>query len=125
MAINERTKQRIISKFKTHESDTGSPEVQVALLSRKIEGLTGHLKSHRKDFDSRRGLLKMVGKRRRLLGFLKRENLERYRGLIKKLKIKENTSEEGIFATHLAAKTPVPEGPHEAAEPEEELASEE
>ncbi len=78
-----------MSSYKTHASDTGSPEVQVALLSERIEHLTEHFKTHRKDHHSRRGLLMMVGTRRRLLDYLKRTNADRYRELINKLGIRK------------------------------------
>ena len=81
-------KQEIIEKYKTHEKDTGSPEVQIAILSDRINHLTEHFKVHAKDFHSRRGLLKLVGQRRRLLDYLKKKDLERYRGLIKELGIR-------------------------------------
>lgn len=79
------SKQEIIENYKTHENDTGSPEVQIALLSERISHLTEHFKVHAKDHHSRRGLLKLVGQRRRLLTYLKDKDLERYRELIKKL----------------------------------------
>lgn len=78
-------KTTIIEEHKTHEGDTGSPEVQVALLSARILQLTEHLKEHKKDHHSRRGLLMMVGKRRRLLNYLSKTDIERYRSLISKL----------------------------------------
>lgn len=78
-------KQTLISEYRRGETDTGSPEVQVALLSRRIAELTEHLKTHKKDHHSRRGLLQMVGRRRRLLEYLKREDIERYRELIGRL----------------------------------------
>ena len=78
-------KLETINKFRQHEGDTGSPEVQIALLSERIAHLTEHLKSNHKDHHSRRGLLKMVGKRRALLDYLKRKDLERYRKLIETL----------------------------------------
>lgn len=81
-------KQEIISKYKTHEKDTGSPEVQIALLSNRITYLTEHFKSHKKDHHSRRGLLKIVGQRRRLLDYLKKKDVERYRAIIKQLGIR-------------------------------------
>ncbi len=81
-------KQEIIEKYKTHDKDTGSPEVQIALLSDRINHLTEHFKTHAKDFQSRRGLLKLVGQRRRLLDYLKKKDLTRYRGLIKELGIR-------------------------------------
>jgi len=81
-------KQEIIEKFKKHESDTGSPEVQIALLSERITYLTEHFRSHAKDHHSRRGLLKLVGQRRRLLDYLKRKDVEGYRAIIKTLGIR-------------------------------------
>lgn len=87
MLATER-KQEIIEQFKTHEGDTGSPEVQIALLSERIIYLTEHFRSHAKDHHSRRGLLKIVGQRRRLLDYLKSKNVERYRTVIKALKIR-------------------------------------
>lgn len=82
-------KTDIIGAHKTHEKDTGSPEVQIALLSNRITYLTEHFKSHAKDHHSRRGLLKLVGQRRRLLDYLKKTNLERYRSIIDKLGIRK------------------------------------
>ncbi len=78
-------KNETIEKYKTHDTDTGSPEVQVALLTDRINTLTEHFKVHKKDFHSRRGLLKLVGQRRKLLDYLKKKDLERYRQLIKSL----------------------------------------
>lgn len=89
MALQREVKQDLISKYKTHESDTGSPEVQIALLTKRIEGLTEHFKSHVKDNHSRRGLLKMVSQRRQLLDYLKRQNVERYQQVIAKLGIRK------------------------------------
>lgn len=81
-------KKEIIEKYKTHDSDTGSPEVQVALLSERITYLTDHFRTHKKDHHSRRGLLKIVGQRRRLLDYLKSKDVERYRTLIQGLGIR-------------------------------------
>lgn len=78
-------KDDIVEQFRRHEGDTGSPEVQVALLTARIQHLTGHLQQHRKDHHSRRGLLKMVGQRRRLLRYLRNEDVMRYRELVKTL----------------------------------------
>jgi small subunit ribosomal protein S15 len=78
-------KKETIEKYKTKENDTGSPEVQVALLTERINHLTEHIKVHKKDHHSRRGLLKMVGQRRRILGYLKKKDIERYRNLIQSL----------------------------------------
>ena len=82
-------KREVIQSFRVHETDTGSPEVQIALLSNRIGYLTEHLKEHKKDHHSRRGLLKLVGQRRRLLNYLKRKDIERYRSLIKDLGIRK------------------------------------
>ncbi len=79
------TKQRIITEYATHEGDTGSPEVQVALLSHRISHLTEHLKQHKHDHHSRRGLLLLVGQRRRLLNYLKKTDTERYRSIVERL----------------------------------------
>ncbi len=78
-------KEEIIQEHRTHEGDTGSPEVQVAVLTRRIAHLTEHLREHKHDFHSRRGLLKLVGRRRRLLTYLQKKDVERYRALIAKL----------------------------------------
>ncbi len=78
-------KETIIDEFKTHPQDTGSPEVQVALLTRRIQYLTEHFKSFKKDHHSRRGLLRLVGRRRRLLDYLKQKDISRYRSLIERL----------------------------------------
>ena len=89
MALLRERKQEIITQFKTHDTDTGSPEVQIAILTRRIEELTEHFKMHVKDNHSRRGLLKMVSKRRRLLDYLKKQNFERYQQVIGKLGIRK------------------------------------
>lgn len=89
MALDKAKKQEIIEKYKLHETDTGSPEVQIAILTERINQLTEHLNIHKKDFHSRRGLLKMVGHRRRLLNYLKSKDIERYRTLIEKLDIRK------------------------------------
>lgn len=86
--LTKADKDKIIEKFKTHKNDTGSPEVQIAILSAEIDDLTGHLKTHKKDHSSRRGLLGKVASRRKLLMFLQKESEERYEKLIKALKIK-------------------------------------
>jgi small subunit ribosomal protein S15 len=88
MALAVERKNEIISEYKTHEGDTGSPEVQVALLTARIAELTDHLRSHPKDFHSRRGLLMMVGQRRRLLNYLNSKDIGRYRSLIARLGIR-------------------------------------
>ena len=88
MGIPQQQKRGVIEQFKLHDGDTGSPEVQVALLSQRIDYLTGHFKVHVKDHHSRRGLLMLVGQRRRLLDYLKTSEYERYRSLIHRLGIK-------------------------------------
>ena len=88
MTMTKERKAEIITQFAAKENDTGSPEVQVALLTERITSLTGHLKSHKKDNHSRRGLLMMVNRRSRLLKYLRETNLESYRSLIEKLKIR-------------------------------------
>jgi len=85
MALQKDEKRAIIEKFKLHDNDTGSPDVQVAILTERINLLSEHLKAHKKDLHSRQGLLKMVGKRRRVLNYLLREAPERYKKLIAKL----------------------------------------
>ena len=87
MSLTIDEKQNTVSKYAIHEGDTGSPEVQIALLTLQIEKLSEHLKDHRKDNHSRRGLLQMVGKRRRLIQYLKDSELSRYTELSKKLKV--------------------------------------
>ncbi|MGQ0735788.1 MAG: 30S ribosomal protein S15 [Acidobacteriota bacterium] len=89
MALTKDKKETVIGSYRTHEKDTGSPEVQVALLSERITYLTEHFKSHTKDHHSRRGLLKLVGQRRRLLDYLKSKDSDRYTELIKRLGIRK------------------------------------
>lgn len=89
MTTTKQQKTDLISQYRTHDGDTGSPEVQIALLSNRISYLTEHFKSHAKDHHSRRGLLKLVGRRRRLLDYLKKTDLERYRTIIDKLGIRK------------------------------------
>lgn len=85
MPLDAATKTSIMTEYATHEGDTGSPEVQVAMLSRRIKDLTEHLKEHKHDHHSRRGLLLLVGQRRRLLNYLKKTDISRYRALIERL----------------------------------------
>ena len=85
MALAKETKEQIVSDFRTHEADTGSPQVQVALLSKRINELTDHFKTHKKDNHSRRGLLKMVSQRRSMLDYLKREDIEQYHEVVSRL----------------------------------------
>lgn len=87
--LSPEEKTKIIEKYKLHETDTGSPEVQIALLTEEIKRLLLHLKKHPKDFHSKRGLLKMVAKRRKFLRYLKEEDEERYKSLIKKIGLKK------------------------------------
>ena len=86
--LTQEAKQEIMKKYAVHEGDTGSPEVQIAVLTARIQYLTEHLKEHKKDHHSRRGLLKMVGHRRRLLSYLYKTDIERYRSIIAKLEIR-------------------------------------
>jgi small subunit ribosomal protein S15 len=89
MALVQEKKQELVQKYKRHDKDTGSPEVQVALLSERIAYLTEHFKTHKKDHHSRRGLLKLVGQRRRLLDYLKATDAGRYKALIEQLGIRK------------------------------------
>ncbi|MCX7944786.1 MAG: 30S ribosomal protein S15 [Deltaproteobacteria bacterium] len=89
MELDARLKKEIIEKFKTHDRDTGSPEVQIALLTEKIKNLTEHFKVHTKDFHSRRGLIKLVSKRRKLLDYLRLKDFNRYQRLITELGIRK------------------------------------
>jgi small subunit ribosomal protein S15 len=89
VALNKERKTELIGNYKTHEGDTGSPEVQVAILSERITYLTEHFKVHAKDHHSRRGLLQLVGQRRRLLDYLKRKDTDRYAELIRRLGIRK------------------------------------
>jgi small subunit ribosomal protein S15 len=89
MGIALEQRQGVIEQFRVHQTDTGSPEVQVALLSQRIDHLTGHFKIHVKDHHSRRGLLKLVGQRRRLLDYLKKSDFDRYQSLIQRLGIRK------------------------------------
>ena len=84
MALDPAVKQQIIKEYATHEGDTGSPEVQIAVLSRRIKDLTEHLKEHKHDHHTRRGLMGLVGRRRRMLGYLQNVDIERYRALIER-----------------------------------------
>jgi small subunit ribosomal protein S15 len=85
MATAKETKEQILQNYRTHESDTGSPQVQVALLTQRINELTDHFKTHKKDNHSRRGLLKMVSQRRSLLDYLKRKDIEQYHKIVERL----------------------------------------
>lgn len=89
MVMDAVKKKAVMSAHAKHEGDTGSPEVQVALLTARIEGLTEHFKEHKKDFHSRTGLLKLVGRRRNLLSYLKNTDVQRYRALIEKLGLRK------------------------------------
>ena len=89
MSLETVAKARVITQYRLHDTDTGSPEVQVALLSQRIEYLTEHFKTHKKDHHSRRGLLKLVGKRRRLLDFLKKSDVDRYRKVVGALNLRK------------------------------------
>jgi small subunit ribosomal protein S15 len=89
VGLSTEQKQEIIDRYRLHDADTGSPEVQVAILSERINYLTGHFKVHGKDHHSRRGLIKLVGQRRRLLNYLKNKDIERYRTLIEQLGLRK------------------------------------
>jgi small subunit ribosomal protein S15 len=89
MALQTEQKNEIIESFRVHETDTGSPEVQIALLTTRINDLTDHLRTHRHDHHSRRGLLKLVGQRRRLLAYLQKKDVERYRATITRLGLRK------------------------------------
>ena len=95
--MDKQLKQEIIAKYAIHEGDTGSPEVQIAILTERINHLTEHLKTHKKDHHSRRGLLKMVGKRRGLLNYLMKKDITRYRELIARLELRVKM---GGFSAH-------------------------
>ncbi len=88
MTITQERKQQILSDYQVHETDTGSPDVQVAILTARIEGLTQHLKQNKKDHSSRRGLLKLIGRRRRLLSYIQEHDYEHYQQLIRRLGIR-------------------------------------
>jgi len=89
VALPAEEKQAIIEKYRLHEQDTGSPEVQIAILTERINSLTEHLKEHKKDHHSRRGLLKMVGQRRNLLNYLREKDIERYRAIVDRLGLRK------------------------------------
>lgn len=89
MALHSSVKAEIVQKFGRHEGDTGSPEVQISLLTERINVLTDHFKAHKKDFHSRRGLLQLVGRRRRLLDYLRNTNVQRYRELVTQLGLRK------------------------------------
>lgn len=89
MVMTPADKAKVIDEYKMHEGDTGSPEVQIALLTSRIEYLTDHFKTHKKDFHSRTGLLKLVGQRRKLLNYLKKTEIQRYRDIIQRLGLRK------------------------------------
>lgn len=89
MAITKERRQEVIKQYATHEGDTGSSEVQIALLTERINDLTEHFKVHKKDFAGRLGLLKLVGQRRRLLNYVRKNDIERYRGIVKSLNLRK------------------------------------
>ena len=92
--LDKKKKKKLIEKFKTHANDTGSPEIQIAILTEEIKELTDHLKEHKKDYSSRRGLIRKVSLRRKLLRYLEKENEESFDNIVKKLKIKITKREE-------------------------------
>lgn len=89
MVLVKEKKKKVIEDYKTHTQDTGSTEVQIALLTERINNLSGHFKSHNKDHNSRRGLLSMVGKRRRLLNYLKKKDIKKYEAILEKLSLRK------------------------------------
>ena len=89
MPLTKQEKEEIIRKFRVHDTDSGSPEVQIALLTERIKQLTGHFQVHKKDYHSRRGLLKLVGQRRRLLDYLKSRKVDKYRRIVKELGLRK------------------------------------
>lgn len=89
MVMNAQDKKTVIDEYAKHEGDTGSPEVQIALLTARINQLTGHFKDHKKDFHSRQGLLKLVGRRRNLLNYLRKTDVQRYRAIIERLGLRK------------------------------------
>ena len=89
MALQKETKSDVLGKYRLHDKDSGSPEVQIALLTERINNLTEHFRVHKKDYASRRGLLKLVGRRRKLLDYLKKSRIEKYREIIKELNLRK------------------------------------
>lgn len=122
--LDKKAKERIIKKFRVHDTDTGSPQVQIAILTEEIKELTEHLKTHKHDFSSRRGLLKKVGERRKLLKYLQKENEAQFKELAEKLKLKiaQKLMEEEEEEKKKEKKYIDPED--EAAEPKEEILEE-
>jgi len=123
--LDKKAKEKIIKKFRVHDTDTGSPQVQIAILTEEIKELTEHLKKHKHDFSSRRGLLKKVGERRKLLKYLQKESAEQFRELAEKLKLKiaQKLMEEEEEEKKKEKKYINPDD--EAAEPKEEVLEEE
>ena len=119
--LDKKAKEKIIKKFRVHDTDTGSPQVQIAILTEEIKELTEHLKNHKHDFSSRRGLLKKVGERRKLLKYLQKENEAQFKELAEKLKLKiaQKLMEEDEEEKKKEKKYIDPED--EAAEPKEEV----
>lgn len=122
--LDKKAKEKIIKKFRVHDTDTGSPQVQIAILTEEIKELTEHLKKHKHDFSSRRGLLKKVGERRKLLKYLQKESAEQFKDLAEKLKLKiaQRLQEEEEEEKKKEKKYINPED--EAVEPEEVLEEE-
>ncbi len=118
--LTKKKKDAVIKKFRTHEHDTGSPEVQIAVLTEEMKELAEHLKAHRHDFSSRRGLLRKVSLRRRLLRYLQRENEARYEELTKKLKLKRLPAFTKDATLKQMDDEPFIETPVEEEEPKEE-----
>ncbi len=121
--LDRKAKEKIIKKFRTHETDTGSPQVQIAILTEEIKELTDHLKKHKHDFSSRRGLLKKVGERRKLLKYLQKEDAKQFKDLAEKLKLKiaqkleeEEEEEKKKESKYIETEEAVEEVKEEAAE---------
>jgi len=107
--LDKKKKQRLIEKFKTHANDTGSPEIQIAILTEEIAELTEHLKMHKKDHSSRRGLIRKVALRKKLLRYLEKENAESFENIVKKLKLKVTRRNEKAISEILAEELPAEE----------------
>lgn len=103
--LDKKKKDRIIAKHKSHSADTGSPQVQIAILTEEINELTKHLKTHKKDYSSRRGLLRKIGQRRRLMMYLEKESPEIFEKLVKKLKLRKMNIDEGLTKQKAAEET--------------------
>lgn len=118
--LDKKKKQQLIEKFKTHASDTGSPEIQIAILTEEIKELTDHLKEHKKDYSSRKGLIRKVSLRRKLLRYLEKENAKSFDDIVKRLKIKI-AKRKDLETELFDEKMPEEEAEEEPAENKEEV----